>query len=91
MVERILLHLLNSVFRMYSKYSTILLVQFYMISQYLQWKVSFRAPLEMIYTYKIDGLKFRGTMLAYDPSLNKIVPGNCIDIAQERVQPSLGI
>lgn len=92
MSERLLLSSLNSVFRMYPKDSTILPVRFNINDQYLQWKVSFKAPLEIIYTYQIDRFHFRGcTMLAYDPSLNKIYHGNCIDVAQEKVQSSLGI
>lgn len=92
MAERVFLSSLNSVFRTYPESSTILPDQFNLNGRYLHWKASLIAPLEIMYTYQIDGLHLRGcTMLAYDPSLKKVYHGNCIDIAEERVQSSLGV
>ncbi|KAL3767508.1 hypothetical protein ACHAWU_000171 [Discostella pseudostelligera] len=92
MTEKIFLSSMNSIFHLYPEGSTILPAQFNMNDRFLHWKVSSKSPLEIIYTYQIDGLHFRGcTMLAYDPSLNKVYHGNCIDVSEERVNSSLGI
>ena len=46
-----------------------------------------KAPLELICSYQIERLNFRGcTMLAYDPALKKVYHGNCIDFAEQRIQ-----
>jgi hypothetical protein len=90
--ERVLLSSLNSVFRTYPEGSTILPEQFNLNDRYLYWKASLISPLETIFTYQIDRLHLRGcTMLAYDPTLKKVFHGNCIDIAEDRVQSSLGV
>jgi hypothetical protein len=92
MAERLFLSALNSVFRMYPEGATILPDQFNVNDRYLQWRVSVKSPLEIIYTYQIGGLHFRGcTMLAYDPSLRRVYHGNCIDTADERVKSSFGV
>ena len=61
--------------------------EFNVDEQYLQWKVAMKSPLELILSYYVEGLQFRGcTMLAFDPSLRKAYHGNCIDITEERMQ-----
>jgi hypothetical protein len=90
MVERMILSSLNSLFSLYPEGTSTLPTVFGLNDQYLQWKVTMKAPLELICSYHIDRLNFRGcTMLAYDPALKKVYHGNCIDFAEQRIEQGM--
>lgn len=87
MAERIILSSLDTLLSLYPDGASTLPTLFSMNDQYLQWKVTMKAPLELICSYQIERLNFRGsTMLAYDPSLKMVYHGNCIDFAEQRIQ-----
>ena len=93
--EKMLLNTMNTLFSLYPTNATTLPSVFNMRDQYLSWKVTSLAPSEIILSYNIESLRFRGaTMLAYDPSLRKVYHGNCIDVTNERMKgfiPELAI
>ena len=95
MGERILLSSLNTLFSLYSSEATTIPTEFKPNTQYLNWTVSSSSSLELICVYNIERLNVRGcTMMAFDPSLRKVYHGNCIDIAEGRIQgyiPEAGI
>ena len=87
--EKMVLSSLNAMFSLYPEGATTLPTQFNLNDRYLHWNVSMKAPLELICSYQIDALKFRGcTMLAFDPSLRKAYHGNCIDVTEGQIQCS---
>ena len=87
MSERMILSSLNSLFSLYPDDASTLPTVFSINDQYLQWKVTMKAPLELICSYQIERLNFRGcTMLAFDPALKNVYHGNCIDFAEKRIQ-----
>ncbi len=54
--------------------------------KYLHWKVTMKAPLELICTWKLEQFNMKGcTMLAYDPSLRKAYHGNCINVSHGQI------
>ncbi|KAL9188472.1 hypothetical protein ACHAXT_006850 [Thalassiosira profunda] len=72
---------------LYPKEAKSLPTKFNVNDQYLQWKVAMKSPLELILSYNVERLQFRGcTMLAFDPSLRKAFHGNCIDVTEVRMQ-----
>jgi len=87
MAENILLSSLDSLFTLYPEGAKTLPTEFGFNSQYLLWKVSMKAPLELICSYQIEGLNFRGiTMVAFDPALRRAYHGNCINVTEKRIQ-----
>ena len=78
---------LNSLFSLYHvDAATTLPKEFKVKDQFLLWQVVVKSPLELILSYEIETLNFRGlTMLAFDPSLRKVYHGNCIDVREERL------
>jgi hypothetical protein len=54
-----------------------------MNDQYLAWTVQVTAPHELILTYDL-GTNRGCTMIAFDPSLQKVYTGNCIDIDPDK-------
>mmetsp|Transcript_28264 Transcript_28264/g.51095 ORF Transcript_28264/g.51095 Transcript_28264/m.51095 type:complete len:242 (-) Transcript_28264:7-732(-) len=95
MGEKLVLSSLNSLFSLYPGHATTLPTNFKLNEQYLEWKVTMKAPLELICSFQIGGLKVKGcTMLAFDPSLRKAYHGTCMDVAEERIEgflPEKGI
>ena len=87
MAEKILLSSLDSLLSLYPEGATTLPKEFGLNNQYLQWKVTMKAPLELICSYQIERLNFRGcTMVAFDPALRRAYHGNCIDVAEKRIE-----
>ena len=88
MGEKMVLSSLNSLFSLYHvDAATTLPKEFRVKDQFLLWQVVVKSPFELILSYEIETLKFRGlTMLAFDPSLRKVYHGNCIDVREERIQ-----
>jgi len=90
-----LLNTMNKLLSLYPTNATTLPSVFNMRDQYLHWKVTSLAPSEIILSYNIERLSFRGaTMLSFDPSLRKVYHGNCIDVNNEKMKgfiPELAI
>lgn len=93
--ERRVLTSLNALFSMYPGGATTLPARFERGDRYLQWKVSAKAPLELICSYEVGGSTFRGcTMLAFDPSLGRAYHGNVVDVLEEKTRgllPAMGV
>lgn len=62
---------------------------------YLQWTVTSKTPLELIFSWNIESAEVKGcTMVAFDPSSRKAFHGNCFNVSEERIQgvlPEMGI
>lgn len=85
--ERRILTSLNALLSLYPEGTTSLPAQFAQDDRYLQWRVSAKAPLELICSYEVGGAAFRGcTMLAFDPSLGKAYLGNALDVTEEKTK-----
>lgn len=95
MGEKLVLTSLNSMLSLYPEGATTLPTQFVPNEQYLQWRVTMKAPLELICSYRIEDLNFRGcTMLAFCPSLRKVYHGNVFNVTDEKMQgflPDMGV
>ena len=77
---------MNAALSLFPNDATTLPTHFKANDQYLHWKVTMKAPLEMICSWELKALNFKGvTMLAYDPSLRKAYHGNCIDVAEGEI------
>ena len=85
--EKIALSSLDSLLSLYPEGATTLPKEFGLNNQYLQWKVTMKAPLELIWSYQIVRLNLRGcTMVAFDPALRRAYHGNCFDVAEKRIE-----
>jgi hypothetical protein len=85
--EKIALSSLDSLLSLYPEGATTLPKEFGLNNQYLQWKVTMKAPLELICSYQIERLNLRGcTMVAFDPALRRAYHGNCFDVAEKRIE-----
>lgn len=85
MPERIILtpiHLLSG------ESSTSIPSSFQLKDRFLQWTVVSKSPLELIFSWQVTNVK-GVTMLAFDPALQKVYHGNCINIKEEALDKPL--
>ena len=95
--ERMVLSSLNSMLSLYPEENNAATLpdKFNLGDTYLQWKVTMKAPLELICSWNVEKLNIKGcTMMAFDPSLRYVYHGNCIDMANDKLRgelPQMGI
>lgn len=77
--ERLFLLSINQVFSNFPNEAKKLPTVFEIDTKYLHWRVASRTPLELICAWRLRSIK-GVTQFGFDPSVNKIYHGNCINL-----------
>ena len=84
--EKYFLLAMNYAFSLYPK-QALSIPEFQLNDRYLQWRVTMKAPMELICTWESERYGLKGSsMMAFDPSLRKAYHGNCINIPMRRME-----
>lgn len=84
--EKCFLLAINYAFSFYPK-QAVNMPEFQLNDQYLQWRVTMKAPMELICTWELERYGLKGcSMMAFDPSLCKAHHGNCINIPTKQLE-----